>query len=120
MTGLTLSRQHSQRNREDKEEHSEIDGAFLQHVGGLGTHKLRHGSVTKGRAKSFLPRALHENDENHEEADENFDHRENTNQNVHKGRRIWGQTFFWQAASHPLSGVREYESFLIISSWELA
>jgi hypothetical protein len=66
----------------------------LQHIGGLRAHQLGHGAVTKGRAEAFLPRALHENDKNHEEADENFDHREYANQNVHRGREYGGRPSF--------------------------
>lgn len=72
----------------------------MQDIGGLSAHELGHGTITKRSTKAFLAGALHEYDENEKEADENFDDRENTNQNVHKGRRIWGQTSFWQAASH--------------------
>ena len=57
----------------------------MQDVGGLSTDELGHGTVTKRGSKAFLAGALHEYDKNQKEADENFDHRENANQNVHKG-----------------------------------
>lgn len=100
---MALGGQDCKGERQHKKHHRQIDRAFLQDVGGLSTDELGHGTVTKRGTKAFLARALHENDENQKEADENFDYRENANQNVHKGARIWGKTSFWQAASHSTS-----------------
>ncbi len=91
---LALGCENSQGNGEDEKKHRQVDSAFLQHIGGLRAHQLGHGTVTKRRAEAFLPRALHENDKNHEEADENFDHREYANQNVHRGREYGGRPSF--------------------------
>jgi hypothetical protein len=60
---------------------------------------LGHGGITKGGTESLLARALHENEKDEEEADDDFDHRENADQDVHKGARIWGSGLIWQVAS---------------------
>ena len=85
---LITADQESQGESQDEKNDCQIDGELLQHVGGLGTSDLVHHSVTKGRAKAFLLRALHKYDKDEEEADENLDHGKDANQNVHKGRRI--------------------------------
>ncbi len=101
---LLAGRQHGQREREHEQGDGQIHRAALKHVRCLRTDELGHGRVTKGSTEALLARALHEYNENEEEADDDFDHRENSDQDVHKGGRIWGRTPIWQAASQAVSG----------------
>ncbi len=84
--------QHGQEQREGKQGQRQPHRELLQHVGGLSSPDLAGGGVAEGGAKAFLPRALHEHDENEQKADDDFDCGEDANEDVHKRGREYGGT----------------------------
>jgi len=101
LRGLFACGQHGEGQRESKKQHGEIDGELLEDVCGLRTPHLAGHGITEGSSEAFLPRALHENNEDEKEADENFDHRENADQHKRggeKGREYEGG--FWLGKRH--------------------
>lgn len=83
---------HGQEKSQAKKRDGEPDRELLQHVGGLWSPDLAGGGIAEGSAKAFLPRALHEHDENEQKADDDFDCGEDANKNVHKRGREYGGT----------------------------
>jgi hypothetical protein len=70
--------EHGEGEGQHEKKNGEIDGELLEDVRGLGTPHLAGHGITKGRSEALLARTLHEDDEDKEQADENFDHREDT------------------------------------------
>lgn len=87
--------QNSQQQGDAEKNDGEIDGEFLQHIGGLRTPDLAGGGIAKGSTQALLPRALHEHDKDEQDADDDFDCGENANEDVHKrekGREYGGSS----------------------------
>ena len=74
--------QHEKNSREPA-------GEFHQHIGGLSAENIfRHASAER-RAEAFAFRALHQDDEHHEDRVKDVDAQENVDQQGHLGRAIW-------------------------------
>ena len=94
--------EHGEQEGQAKKDDGEPDGEFLQHVGGLRAPDLAGGGVAEGGAEAFLTWALHEHDENEKKADDDFDCGEDSNKDVHKRARIWGDFTAWQGGVRPV------------------
>jgi hypothetical protein len=76
--------QNAKQQAEAEKEDGKTDREFLKNVGRLGTPNLVSDASTKGCAKAFLFRALHEHDEHHQEAHDDQDSLDNVNCYVHR------------------------------------
>ena len=79
-------------DRQDKgqkeENRRQPTGNFSQDVGRLGPENILGNAAAKGRAEAFAFRALHQDDEHHEQSVEDVNADENVGQQVHWGRAI--------------------------------
>lgn len=67
---------------QDEEERAKINCSALKDVGGSCTEDLVGNSATECRAKTFLFRALHEDDQSHQQTDDDKDHQQEIDANV--------------------------------------
>ena len=63
-------------------------GELGQHVRCLGAEDILGDAAAKGRAESLAFRALHQDDEHHQERDKNVNPLENIDREFHLGRAI--------------------------------
>jgi len=80
-------------DREDKSQEEENRGQpagdFGEDVGGLGAENILSDAAAKGCAKAFAFRALHQDDEHHEQSVKDVNAEKNVDRKVHLGRAIW-------------------------------
>jgi len=70
---------------EHEEQNGEPDGGLLQDVGGLRTPHLTGHAFTESCAKAFLLGTLHHDDEDEQEADDDFENREDGDEHKRVG-----------------------------------
>ena len=63
-------------------------GELGQHVRRLGAEDILRHAAAEGRAESLAFRALHQDDEHHQERDKNVNPLENIDREFHLGRAI--------------------------------
>jgi len=78
LRGLLAGGEHGEGEGQHEKEDGEIDGELLEDVRGLGSPDLTGHGIAEGGSEALLARTLHEDDEDEEQADEDFDHREDT------------------------------------------
>jgi hypothetical protein len=71
---------------ENEQYASKIGRRLLEDIRRLRAGEGVHHAATESGTETFLPRALHEDDEGEEEANEHLENREETNEKVHGGR----------------------------------
>ncbi len=77
-----LTDQYREEQAEEEKERSEIHGAALQDVRRAGSEYLIRHTATERGAEAFLFRALHEDDQSHQQADDHEDHEQEIDANV--------------------------------------
>jgi hypothetical protein len=80
-----VRKKDGQYGTENEQHASKIGGGLLKDVRRLRPCEGVHHAATESRAEAFLPRALHEDDEGEEEANEHLENREETDEKVHGG-----------------------------------
>jgi len=73
---VLVANENGQRQAENEEHRPQIDGTALQHVGGTGTEHLVGDAGTERRSETFLFRALHQDEQGHQQADKDEDHQQ--------------------------------------------
>lgn len=74
---------------EQEKNRGEPPGDFREHIGGLGAENIFGDPATEGRAEAFALRALHQDDEHHQDGVEDVNAQEDVDQKGHLGRAIW-------------------------------
>jgi len=82
---LVFGDQNGQHGSQEKQRDRQVNGEFLQHVGGLSTKHLAGHVSTEGSTESLLTGTLHEDNEDEEKADDDFNNRQESDQDGHKG-----------------------------------
>ena len=92
-----MTDQHREREAQQEKQRSKIDRATLKHIGGARTENLIRHAATKGRAKTFLFRTLHQNEQGHQKANNYENHQQEVDADgepVDRGKShgagIWG------------------------------
>lgn len=75
-SGLVFGNQDSEHGSQNEQCHGQIDGEFLQHVGGLRTKHLASHVATEGCTEPLLAGTLHEDNKDKEKADDDFNNRQ--------------------------------------------
>ena len=78
---VLLTNQDGQTEAENEEQRAKPDCCFLKNTRGAGTEDLIRHASTKCGAKTFLLRALHQNDQSHQNADEDEYHEQQVDAN---------------------------------------
>jgi hypothetical protein len=75
-----------EQGRQHEQRHPEVGGSFLQDVGRLRAGQRVHHAAAKRRSETFLPRTLHQHDQDEKNADDDLEKGEDPDEDIHGGR----------------------------------
>jgi hypothetical protein len=82
---LVFGNQHSEHGGEEEERYRQVNSELLQDVGGLRPKHLTGHVSAEGSTEPLLAGTLHEDNQDEQKADDDFDNRQESDQDGHKG-----------------------------------